>query len=186
MTGYTAPPGQGYGADMARLLQRVAVLEQQMAQAQSALQTAANPPMFRMRQTIAQSIPSGGSPSIVAMDTPEYDTANGRASGTPWAYTIPAAYVGRWQFIVQVPLSSATANERDVYLFRNGAAVVGSQETMNVSAITSELLVITVPCAAGDVMAGAVFQQSGASVSTFIGTNIMPSFEGRLVSRANP
>lgn len=186
MTGYPAPPGQGYGAEQAALFRRVAVLEAQIALVQSTLQTAANPPMFRMRQTIAQLVPSGGSPSIVTMDTPEYDTANGRATGTPWAYTIPAAYPGRWQFIVQVPLSSATANERDVYLFRNGAAVVGSQETMNVSAITSELVVITVPCSAGDVMAAAVFQQSGSSVNTFIGTNIMPSFEGRLVSRANP
>lgn len=145
----------------------------------------ANPPSFRMHQSGAQSIPNAAI-TVVTMDIPEHDSDSGRAIGTPWAYTIPPGMGGHWTFTVHIPLAAAAANERDVYLYRNGAPVVGSQFTANVAALTSESTTLTVFCSAGDVMAAAVFQQSGSAVNTFVGTNLMPTFEGVLKSLGSP
>lgn len=146
----------------------------------------ANPPMFRMRQGTAQSIPTGGSPTIVTMDTPEYDTDSGRSVASPFSYVIPTGMSGRWYFMVHVPLNTGTSNERDVYVMKNGSPVVGGQETMVTGSITSQISMMTIPVNAGDVIAAGVYQQSGAAINTFISSPIMPTFEGRLVSLASP
>lgn len=145
----------------------------------------ANKPMFRMHQSVAQSI-SNATITQVTMDVSDYDTDTGRNTSSPYSYVIPVGMTGRWRFTVHIPMSSGTNAEHDVYVIRNGSPVVSSQLTDMVSALTSELVTLTVPVNAGDVMGAAVFQQTGGAESTFVGTNIMPTFEGELVSLASP
>jgi hypothetical protein len=145
----------------------------------------ANVPMFRMYQSVAQSIPNSAI-TQVTMDTLSYDSDTGRTGSTPYSYVIPTGMTGRWTFTVHIPMAAGANSEHDVFLLRNGTAVVGSQVTDMVSTLTSELVTLTVPVNAGDVMGAAVYQQTGGAESTFVGANMQPTFEGRLVSLASP
>ena len=145
----------------------------------------ANPPEFRMYQGVAQSIPNAAVTTLT-MDTPDSDTDSGRAVGTPWSYTIPAGMSGRWQFTVDFVLSASGGNEGDAILQKNGTTVTGVQATNNTTALRTGLIIQTIRVNAGDVMTAAAFQQSGAAVNTFVSATITSSFEGRLVSLANP
>ncbi|HEY0932367.1 MAG TPA: hypothetical protein VGD91_01385, partial [Trebonia sp.] len=73
MTRYTAPPGQGYGADQARLLHRVEMLERQIAQLTSgpvAVLSTAHP-----------------TPPVLGQQVLETDTGlTAQWNGTAWVY----------------------------------------------------------------------------------------------------
>lgn len=189
MTRYPTPLEQQYGADLADALRRLATLERQMAQAQSTLQTAANPPMFRMYQTIAQPITTGVDAQVLC-DTSHYDTAAGRAGSSPWNYVIPTGYDGKWQFTYMVPFVSNTSGSRAQYLKVNGARLTAGPETEDVAAnndTTSSVGVLTVPVNAGDSVALWAWQNSGVTLNTAVVSGIAEAFfEGRLVSRGNP
>jgi hypothetical protein len=146
----------------------------------------ANPPMFRMYQSIAQSVPNAVYTQIT-MDALDYDTDSGRAAGTPWSYTIPAGMSGRWTFNWKVGWAINATGARLESLYRNGVAVTaeqssatnaGASRTADVAASAT-----TIAVNAGDVMSVWAFQESTAALNTDAGQSF---FEGRLVSLASP
>lgn len=146
----------------------------------------ANKPMFRMYQSVGQSIPNTTN-TQVTMDTSLYDTDSGRAASSPYSYVIPVGMTGRWKFSWGVSWAANTTGSRVAILYRNGAAVLG--DTDDVAAdndIPADNGTATVPVNAGDVMGIYVYQNSGGALSTTANAQFASFFEGELDSLANP
>ncbi len=146
-----------------------------------------NPPMFRMYQTIAQSVPNT-TDTHITFDTSQYDTESGRRSVTPWDYQIPVGQSGRWQFSWAVPLVLSATGARESFLLQNGTRITGAP-TAGAAASTDYVQafgITTIPVSAGDVMSVWCWQNSGGALNTQVGANNAGLFEGRLVSLANP
>jgi len=149
----------------------------------------ASPPMFRMYQSVAQSIPNNAYTQI-ACDVSAYDTDSGRGGSSPWSYTIPVGMSGRWTFNLAAGFAGNVALWRAGLLYQNGVAVPASQiggppanNAANVSDLASRPQ--TIPCNAGDVMALYCYQSSGGALNTDT-ANGASYFEGRLISLATP
>lgn len=159
----------------------------EMTQLTSYMAFWANPPMFRMYQSAAQSVPNTTFTQITC-DVSDYDTDSGRGLATPWSYTIPVGMSGRWQFSGIVGFVANGTGFRIAVFYKNGAVVSTTQiaaqpvtaalATTDVSVATETLL-----CAAGDVIALYGYQTSGGALNTDAGHC---AFEGRLVSLASP
>lgn len=145
-----------------------------------------DPPMFRMRQSVAQSIPNGTVTQIL-MDTPDWDTDSGRSVSSPYSYTIPVGMGGRWRFTWGISWFANATGSRIAILYRNGSPALG--DTDDVAAdndFTAEAMAATVLVNAGDVMSVWGYQNDGASLNTQVNAQFTSFFEGRLVSLANP
>jgi hypothetical protein len=146
----------------------------------------ANPPMFRMYQSIAQSVPNAVYTQIT-MDALDYDTDSGRAAGTPWSYTIPAGMSGRWTFNWKVGWAINATGARLESLYRNGSPVTAEQSSATNAGASRTADVAasgtTIAVNAGDIISVWGFQESTAALNTDAGQS---SFEGRLVSLATP
>ena len=147
----------------------------------------ANKPMFRMYQSVAQSIPNTTDTQITC-DTSHYDTDSGRQGSTPYSYTIPAGMTGRWRFTWSVAMATNTVGSRDAYIKVNGSRITGP-ETAGVAAnndVTQADGTTVIPVNAGDVVSLWMWQNSGGALSTVASSNNVSVFEGELVSLANP
>lgn len=163
----------------------------QMTQLTTWMNFWANPPMFKMYQTVAQSIPTGAFTQIT-MDTSAWDTDSGRAAASPWSYTIPTGFSGRWTFRWKVGFAVSSTGVRMSALYQNGSAVTGGQndeQSVSTASRTTDLAAsgITISVAAGDVMTVWGFQDSGGALNTDVGSASASSyFEGQMESLANP
>lgn len=148
----------------------------------------ANPPMFRMVQSIAQSVPNTTYTQIT-MDTSLWDSDSGRAGGTPYAYTIPVGMSGRWQFTVKVEWAPNATGTRLCTVARNGATdstVEIADPTTSATYTPGTATVATLAVNAGDVMSPWGYQDSGGALNTASGASGKSFFEGRLISLGNP
>lgn len=145
----------------------------------------ANPPMFRMRQTVVQLIPNATFTQVIC-DNPDYDSDSGRALGTPWSYTIPAGMSGRWRFGLKDSFATNASGIRLVQLYKNGIGISDVQDFMLPNGVfpTQVTMTDTVPVAAGDVMSMWCYQSSGGGLNT--DTTTPSVFSGQLVSLASP
>lgn len=141
-----------------------------------------NRPMFRMHQSVAQSVPNGVWTQITC-DTPDYDTDSGRATSTPWSYTIPAGMGGRWRFWWSVPWAANTTGERASNIWKNGAAASSIDAVTPVSALYAGSVGLTdvITVAGGDVMALYGYQSSGAALNAFSTADPSYSFFGGIL-----
>lgn len=150
----------------------------------------ANPPMFKMIQSVAQTNLASGTPTQVTFDTPQWDTDSGRQLTTPWNYTIPVGFDGRWDFSTIVNVSGNASGYRYAALYKNGAAVTGGKTNSAVNTASNSTvleLVITVAVSGGDTIGIFVVQNSGATLSTVVSDATQVSiFEGRMASQGNP
>lgn len=148
----------------------------------------ANPPMFRMYQTVAQTLTTGAFTQILC-DTSDYDTDSGRSDSSPYSYTIPVGMSGRWKFTGAVSYASSGTANRLAAIYRNGTQITGLNE--QVQASSNGLTVASASYAevsvnAGDVIALYGYQGSGGNLATAVSSGWNSYFEGRLVSLANP
>lgn len=151
-----------------------------------------NRPMFRMYQSVSQSLANTAWTQIT-MDTgtgtAAWDTDSGRASTSPYAYVIPVGLSGRWSFRWKVGYATNTTGTRFSALYQNGAVATGAQVDEAAAASTTDLVSasMTVLVNAGDTMAIYGYQSSGAALSTDVGTlGACSFFEGSFESFANP
>jgi hypothetical protein len=147
----------------------------------------ASPPMFRMYQTVAQSVPTATFTQITC-DTLDYDTDSGRGAITPWSYTIPVGMTARWTFSGITGFVSNSSGFRIGIFYKNGTAVTTTQiaaQPVSAALATTDMAVATATllCNAGDVIGLYGYQTSGGALNTDAGHC---AFEGRLVSLANP
>jgi hypothetical protein len=151
----------------------------------------ANPPSFKMYQTVAQSVPTGAFTQIT-MDTSAWDTDSGRGIASPWSYTIPTGFSGRWTFRWKIGWAVNATGVRMTALYQNGSAVTGSQndeQSVSAASRTTDLPAsgITIPVAGNDVITVWALQDSGGALNTDVGSAGSSSyFEGQMVSLANP
>lgn len=145
----------------------------------------ANPPMFRMYQSAAQSINSGTYTQVLC-DTGDYDTDSGRAIATPWSYTIPASMAGRWDFKFKFGFAINATGNRLGALYKNGTILAATEVGGPATAATNNPEMAggdRILCAAGDVISLWTWQNSGGALNTYAGSCM---FSGQLVSLANP
>lgn len=147
----------------------------------------ADPPMFRMYQTVTQNLTTATFTQIT-MDASDYDTDSGRGGSSPWSYTIPTGLSGRWYFKITVAFAGNATGVREAHLYKNAAQVrpeadpVQNAGTAIVTATTHATLTVV----SGDVMAAYGYQASGGTLATYADSVIASRFEGRLISLANP
>lgn len=144
-----------------------------------------SPPMFRMYQTVLQSVANNTNAQIT-MDTSDYDSDTGRGSSTPWSYTIPTGMTGRWTFGISTAFASNATSERAAFLYKNGSKVGTAYNQQLTADISMPYGTMTIACTAGDVMAVFGYQASGGALNTAVGGNFFSTFEGRLVSYGSP
>jgi len=146
----------------------------------------ANPPEFRMHQSLTQSV-SNTTWTQITCDTSDYDSDTGRSGSTPFAYTIPAGMTGRWSFGWVLPWASNGTGARAANLYRNGTAT----STYPITPAAGSTATCTgwadrILCNAGDVMSLFGWQSSGGSLGTFIAADSVAVLWGKLDSLATP
>lgn len=164
------------------------VLASNMASMVSYQQFWADPPMFRMYQSVTQSI-AATTYVQVTCDTLDYDSDSGRGGSTPYSYTIPVGMGGRWQFTGMVSWSGNATGIRVAAIFKNGSQINGANgadQAGPAGNATNVVITVTVLVNAGDVIGLYGWQNSGGSLSTQTSGGFPSYFEGRLVSLANP
>lgn len=146
----------------------------------------ANPPMFRMFQSIAQAVATS-TVTQITLDTSQFDSDSGRAGTSPYSYTIPVGMSGRWWFNWSIPWAATATNFSDAILYKNGSPVTGGT---GAAAQNSDHMTpgenSTIPVNAGDTIALYGYQTTGGSLGTFTNSQYVPYLEGRLVSLATP
>lgn len=147
----------------------------------------ADKPMFRMYQSVTQSI-ANTTDTQITCDVSHYDTDSGRQGSSPYSYTIPVGMTGRWRFNWAIAMAVNSAGSRDGYIKVNGNRVTGP-EAAGAAAnndVTQAFGTTTIPVNAGDVISLWMWQNSGGALSTVASSNNVSVFEGELVSLANP
>lgn len=162
------------------------VTQSEMQQLNTYMQFFSSPPMFRMYQTIAQSV-ANTTWSQITCDTSEWDTDTGRAGSTPWSYTIPAGMAGRWQFTGLYASAPNSAGARVGALYQNGSPAPAAQiPGIGTASVNGGSLVpVTIACNAGDVMSLWGWQSTGSALNSAV-SGQQSYLEGRLVSLASP
>lgn len=147
----------------------------------------ANPPSFRMTQSVAQSI-LNATWAQVTCDLLDYDSDTGRQGTTPYSYVIPTGMTGRWQFGWQIPWANNATGTRNSGLRKNGSAISGYTTYLPAAGSGSGGAGWTDPIGvnAGDSMSIWAFQSSGSALSTAVAVDSFAVFYGRLVSLGNP
>lgn len=163
----------------------------QMTQLTSYMAFWTSRPMFKMYQTVAQSVPTGAFTQIL-MDTSAWDTDSGRSIASPWSYVIPTGMNGRWRFSWKVGFAVNATGVRMSALYQNGTAATGAQDneqSVSATSRTTDLPAtsMTITGAGGDVISIWGFQDSGGALNTDVGSGPSSSyFEGSFESLANP
>lgn len=149
----------------------------------------ANPPMFRMYQTIATTLTTSGNYYQLTMDTSDYDTDSGRSNASPYSYTIPPGMGGRWRFGVIASYAANASGVRAAAIYVNGSQAndaywqvpsTSGVSILNVGGMTA------IKVNSGDVISAYGYQTSGGSLATNTVAGLSSVFEGRLESLANP
>jgi len=152
------------------------------------LQFLMNPPMFRMYQSVSQSV-AGSTYVQITCDISEYDSDSGRSGSTPWSFTIPAGMSGRWRLTGMVSWTGNATGVRIAALYKNGTQINGANAAVQAAPAgnaTNVLVSSTPTLSAGDVIGLYGWQNSGGSLSTQTGGSFPSFLEGCLVSLANP
>lgn len=144
----------------------------------------ANPPMFRMYQSVSTNVPTAAG-TQVPMDVSQWDTDSGRSAASPYNYVVP--FAGRWRFTAMVVYGSNTTGGRQTLIYQNGALAQGFAPGVSAgSNPAGALAVVTLYCNVGDTIGVWAWQNSGSTLGTDVGTNECSYFEGVLESLANP
>lgn len=145
-------------------------------------------PMFRMYQTVSQSVPNNTYTQL-AMDTSAWDSDTGRAVLTPWAYTIPVGMTGRWKFTIKVAWVPNAVGSRLLDVARNGTIDTTAEVAATTTAASfnpGSVTTVTLLANAGDVMSAWALQDSGGALGTKANVTGASMFEGSLESLASP
>lgn len=149
----------------------------------------ANRPMFRMYQTVVQSVPNTTFTQITC-DTSEDDTDSGRGGSTPWSYTIPTGMSGVWLFSYKTSWSSNATGTRAAALYINGTQATATNAfEQGLTGVSSFVVGLPrrISVNAGDVIALYGRQTSGGALNTGVSTAPDYSyFEGCLESLGSP
>jgi len=146
-----------------------------------------NPPMFRIYQSVAQSIPNTTDTQITC-DGLDYDTDSGHQGSTPYSYVIPSGMGGRWRFTWAVAMAINSTGSRAGYIKVNNLRIF-APETVGAAAnndVSQSFGTNTILVNAGDVISLWIWQNSGGALSTLATANNVSVLEGELVSLANP
>lgn len=128
----------------------------------------ADPPSFRMRQTVVQSV-ANSTDTQITCDFSQWDSDTGRASGSPYNYTIPAGWGNgmRWTFEYCVCFNASGGGTRWAFLKQNGTGVADSRFQI---AGAADPICVGGTCSlivnSGDTIALWGGQTSGAALST--------------------
>jgi hypothetical protein len=145
----------------------------------------ANPPKFRMYQSVTQSIPDS-TPTQITMDVSSWDSDSGRQGATPYNYVIP--FAGRWRFTALALFNGNATGERQTLIYQNGAVTQGLGTGPNNGAGfgAGYIACVELACNVGDTIGVWAYQTSGAGLGTHVTGNQTSYFEGQLMSLANP
>lgn len=156
----------------------------QMTQLNTYMAFWANKPMFRMYQSVSQSIPNA-TITQVTLDVSQWDTDSGRALASPWNYSIP--FAGRWRFTGLVVYAGNATGVRQPMIYQNGTETqgfsgipTGGTTTMGTSTT------VTLQCSVGDTIGLWTYQNSGGAAGTNVSGNQTSYLEGCLESLATP
>jgi hypothetical protein len=146
----------------------------------------ANPPEFRMHQSVAQNVPNATWTQITC-DASDYDSDSGRAGSSPYSFVIPTGMSGRWSFGWILPWVSNGTGSRAGVLYKNGV-VASTYPILPAAGATStnDGSADRIACNAGDVMALYGWQSSGGTLATYVASDSMATFWGKLDSLGNP
>lgn len=130
-----------------------------------------NPPRASLRQTVGQSIGTGGSFTALTFTTEDYDTVNGHSTSSNTSrYTCQVA--GLYQLAGKHAWPANSSGQRACQWYVNGAAVAGSQTSWPAVSGTIPVQFLAVPMlvtlAVNDYVELTVFQDSGGSVTTSV------------------
>jgi len=144
----------------------------------------ANPPIFRVYQTVSQNIPTGGWTSM-DFQAEEFDTDNGHDNTTnPSRFTVVTP--GLWSFSGKVAWDSNTTDRRQTRWRKNGSTVVIGSENSVAPASTltiQQAATVEVRMAVGDYIELQAGHGSGTTRTTFVSnTDATSHMAGRLVA----
>jgi hypothetical protein len=147
----------------------------------------ANPPTFRMYQSVGQSIPNTTNTTFT-LDTSEWDSDSGRSGVSPYGYTIPVGMGGRWDFRWGVSWNSNTTGIRKGMVFKNGTEVQSLlfDTSTNSGDVYAVIGTSSAPCSAGDVITLVGFQNCGGPLTTQADSQYASFLEGWLASQGSP
>lgn len=138
----------------------------------------ANPPTAKMRNSITQSI-ANTTATALTWDTEDYDTAGGHSTVTNTSrYTVQTGYAGKYRLNATVFYAGNATGDREVFFFKNGAAIAGSQNNAipGAASACSAQSQVLVQLAVGDYVEAYTFQNSGGALSTTTGSNGRESY----------
>lgn len=151
----------------------------QMSQIVDAVNFLLNPPILRLRQTVAQNITTGGSTQPVTFTVEDVDSANMHDNTTnPSRAT--AAYPGWYRLGGGISWTANATNRRNLGWAINGAAVNGSDTSIQGFAGLSnrqDARSILVFLNVGDYVELMAFQDSGITLATDVTTTAQPSMD---------
>lgn len=155
-----------------------------MTDAMNQLWLIANPPNFRVYQTVSANIATGGW-TTMDFQAEEFDTDNGHDNSTnPSRYTVVTA--GLWSFSGKVAWDNNTTDRRQTRWFKNGTTVVLGSENSVAPASTltiQQAATVEVRMAVGDYIQLQAGQGSGGTRTTFVSNTDATSYmAGRLVA----
>lgn len=124
-----------------------------------------NKPMFRVQQTVAQSIATGTAGATVAYDTVLEDTASGWVSASNW-YAVPSA--GLWLVSTYMIFASNATGTRSVRLQSPAGTVIfdSAQVSAPVDSYGRTIATWFVRVSAGATLNISANQTSGAALNT--------------------
>jgi len=131
----------------------------------------ANPPIAKMRNSVAQSIPNNTNTALT-WDTEDWDTVGGHSTVTNTSrYTCQSGYAGYYLVHAAVAWASNATGVRDIWVMKNGVDVPGSMITVQAppAGVWSQISETTVQLAVGDYIEAIVLQTSGGALLTDLG-----------------
>lgn len=127
------------------------------------------PPAAVLRQTVAQSIPTGSNTAIT-FDTKDSDTAGGWSSGANTRYT--AQYPGRYNFSGGVSFTNSAVGQRGIQWYVNGSILNYANVFLNSTA-------------AGGWADAAVDQSIFLNIGDFVELRVFQNTGGALLTQVN-
>lgn len=138
----------------------------------------ANPPAAKMRNSTTQSI-ANTTTTALTWDTEDFDTVGGHSTVTNTSrYTVQTGYAGKYRLNATVFYAGNATGDREMFFFKNGSAIAGSQGNNIPGAATAVSASSTclVQLAVGDFVEAFTFQNSGGALSTATGSNGRESY----------
>jgi hypothetical protein len=144
-----------------------------------------NPPACEIRQTVAQSIPTGGTTTALLFDVEDFDN-DGMHSTASLTSRITAQTAGRFQFGGGVIFAVNGTGRRICWWALNGTAVLGSEATTMASSVANATCgpgarTKSVFLNVGDYVELIGYQDSGGALNTAVVNFEMPTVFARWI-----